>query len=133
MPHSTLELFDRVCQVLQAGHRQGNDTPEQTLNRLFRKHLNAHQEAIADDPPWLSSRNVAVLIEDRSTADLKALAPQPRNRPPRHTAYPVVIVRYRGRECLIDGGKRIHSWDASGNSEDHPAYVLAVQYNDEVS
>jgi hypothetical protein len=108
-------------------------TPERTLNRLFQKHLGGHQKKIADNSPWLSSDNVVVTEEQWPTAALKALAPGTRASLPRHTDFPVVIVRYRNRNCLIDGGKRIHYWHASGSIEDHPAYVLTVRNGDAVS
>ena len=132
-PPNELQLFEWVCLLLQAGHKWPGYTPERTLNRLFQKHLGRHQEDIAGNSPWLSSDNVVVTVEQWSTAALKALAPGTRASPPRHTDFPVVIVRYRDRDCLIDGGKRIDSWSVSGNTEDHPAYVLTVRNGDAVS
>ena len=129
-PPNELQLFEWVCLLLQAGHKWQGYTPERTLNRLFQKHLGGHQERIAVDSPWLSSDNVVVTLEQRSTAELKALAPGTRASLPRHTDFPVVIVRYCNRDCLIDGGKRIDSWYVSENIEDHPAYVLTVRNGD---
>ncbi len=132
-PPNELQLFECVCLLLQAGHKWPGYTPERTLNRLFQKLLCGHQKKIADNSPWLSSDNVVVTVEQRSTVALKALAPGKRASSPRHTDFPVVIVRYRNRDCLIDGGKRIHFWHVSGNTEDHPAYVLTVTNGDVVS
>ena len=120
------ETYEDVCHLLQAGHRQGNNTPEQTLNRLFRKHLAAHQKDIAADPPWLSSSNTVVTTESRSKPALRELARRSDSRPARHEDFPVVIVRYRGRECLIDGGSRIHAWFEGGDTGDHPACIMTV-------
>ncbi len=132
-PPNELQLFEWVCLLLQAGHKWPGYTPERTLNRLFQKHLGGHQEDIAGNSPWLSSDNVVVTVVQRSTAELKALAPGTRASRPRHTDFPVVIARYRNRDCLIDGGKRIHFWHVSENTEDHPAYVLTVTNGDAVS
>ena len=120
------EMFERVCLLVQLGHRQGNDTPEQTLNRLFRKHLTGHKKDIADDPPWLSCGNATVTMESRSKPALRELAPRSESRTPRHVDFPVVIVLYRGCECLIDGGSRIYAWSEAGEMGNHPAYILTV-------
>lgn len=120
------EMFERVCLLLQAGHRQRNDTPEQTLNRLFRKHLAGHKKDIADDPPWLSYGNTIVTMENRSKPGLRQLAPRSESGTPRYTDFPVVIVLYRGHECLIDGGSRIYAWHKAGDTGNHPAYILTV-------
>ncbi len=36
--------IDDVRDLAQAGHREGNDTPEETLNRLWRKHFKAPEK-----------------------------------------------------------------------------------------
>ncbi len=120
------EMFERVCLLVQAGHKQGNDTPEQTLNRLFRKHLAGHKKDIAADPPWLSCGNTNVAMESRSKPGLRKLAPRSESRIPRHVDFPVVIVRYRGHECLIDGGSRIYAWHKVDDTGNHRAYILSV-------
>ena len=118
--------FESVCLLLQAGHRQGSDTPEQTLKRLFRKHLTGHKKDIAADPPWLSCGNTVVTMESRSKPALRKLAPRSKSRTPRHENFPVVIIRYCGQECLIDGGSRIYAWHRAGDTGNHPAYILTV-------
>jgi hypothetical protein len=119
--------FDEVCHLLQVGHRKHSHTPEETLNRLFREHLMAHQRDIADSPTWLSSTNVVVTIERWATSALSEIAPKrDQSRRPRCQDVPVVIVRYRGRACLIDGGSRIHAWSEAGDTGERPAYVVAV-------
>lgn len=120
------KTFERVCRLVQLGHRQGNDTPEQTLNRLFRKHLAGHKRDIADDPPWLSCDNATVTMESWSKSALRELAPRSESRIPRHEDFPVVIIRYCGQECLIDGGSRIYAWHKGGDTGSHPAYILTV-------
>jgi hypothetical protein len=73
--------FEEACLLLQDGHRKGSDTPEQTLNRLFQKHLNEHQKDIADNRPWLSSANVVVTEQLWPKRALIELAPPGPNRP----------------------------------------------------
>ena len=123
---SNQEMFEKVCRLFEIGHRWIGHTPEQTLNRLFTKHLDKHQPDIAADPPQLTSDSVTVTIECWFTPELKQLAPEDRIHPPGREDLPVVIVRYRGRNCLIDGGKRIHRWHVAGDKSNHPAYVLDV-------
>ena len=120
------ELFEEMCRLLHDGHKQRGYTPEGTLNRLFKKHLNRLKPEIADNPPLLTPRNVRVTIEQLPTAVLKASAPGDRTQAPRHRDFLVVIVRYRGRDCLIDGSKRIHAWYVAGDTGQHAAYVLVV-------
>ena len=118
--------FEEVCDLLQLGHRQSGHTPEQTLNRLFRKHLAGHKPDIASNPPWLSSANTLVTTEIWSKSSLRQLAPRAESREPRHQEFPVVIVRYQGRDCLIDGGSRIHAWFQAGDIGRHSAYIISV-------
>lgn len=122
--HECCSSFEQVCELLQKGHRVGNDTPEQTLNRLFRKHLNGLQKDIADNPPWLSASNTAIVTELWPKPKLRDLARREQSRKPAYLNLPVVIVRYRDRNCLIDGGSRIHHWFLAGEDDDHPACVI---------
>lgn len=124
--HPASTDFDEVCSLLQAGHAQPgkNHTPEQTLNRLFRKHMSG--QGITGDLPWLSSGNVGVTLETWPKPALRRLAPRERSRRPRCTEPPVVIIRFRGRDWLIDGGSRAHGWHEAGDTGEHPAYVLTV-------
>ena len=118
--------FEKVCLLLQAGHKMHNHTPEQTLNRLFRKHLQAHKQELAGDPPYLSSDNTVVTMESWAKPALRKLAPRTKSRPPQRVNLPVVIVRYRGQDCLIDGGSRIHAWHEAGDTGCHSACVVTV-------
>ena len=121
------ETFEAVCSLVQPGHQKGNDTPEQTLNRLFCKHLKAHKKDLAADPPWLFSGNTIVTMESRAKPALRELAPRNESRLPQREDLPVVIVRYRGQDCLIDGGSRIHAWHEAGDTSSHPACVVTVK------
>lgn len=117
--------FKEVIEVLKP-HQQ----EEETLNRLFLKHIRARRnkygEEFVNSAPWLKKNNVDVTLEHFSTEHLVALI-ELRDEPPFHEDTPVVIVRYRGKDCLIDGGKRISKWSREGNTDDHPAYVVKVR------
>jgi hypothetical protein len=118
-------LFDAVCDLLQKGHRKKpHHTPLDTINRLFQKHLKG-RPAIADNPPRLTSHNTFVTQETRSKQELAKLAnPLGGDRDCEH---PIVIIRYRGVDCLLDGNHRGRAWLASTDMSEHTAYVLIVQ------
>jgi hypothetical protein len=118
-------LFDAVCDLLQKWHRKKpHHTPLDTINRLFKKHLKGKPE-IAANPPWLTSRNTLVTQETRSTQDLAKLADPVGGA--RDCEHPIVIVRYRGLDCLLDGYHRSRAGLASTDMSEHTAYVLIVQ------
>lgn len=124
--------FDRVCKMLDDGHgrrRPDRLTPIDTLNSLFRKHLGEHQPDLATHPPRLTADNVVVSIEIWPKPNLRELASRDESRLP-HPAFmhlPVVLVRYQGRDCLIDGGSRIHVWHESGDTSGHQVCILMVR------
>lgn len=129
MSAKQLVLFQSVCELLHKGHGNGSKVSEGTLNRLFIKHLSGGNSYNAVNPPWLSHENVTVTIESWNKKDLWKLAPRTESREPRFTHFPVVIVRYKGRNCLIDGGSRIYAWHTAGDTGEHNAYVLTVHEN----
>jgi hypothetical protein len=117
-------LFDAVCDLLQKGHRKKpHHTPLHTINRLFQKHLKGKPK-IADNPPWLTSQNTLVTLETRSKQELAKLAnPVGAGQDCEH---PIVIVRYRGLDFLLDGNHRGRAWLASTAMSEH-SDVLIVQ------
>ena len=124
------ETFKAVCLLVQAGHQVEDDTPEQTLDRLFRKHLDGLKKHLANDPPWLSADNTIVTVEYWEKPALRELAPREESRAPKREDLPVVILRYRAEDCLIDGGSRIHAWHKAGDTGSHPACVVTVAIED---
>ena len=127
--------FYRVCEMLDGGHgdpsgrgsrRPDRQTPIGTLNSLFKKHLDGHQQDLATDPPWLTPDNVLVSIEIWPKPKLRELTTRDESRLP-HPAFmhlPVILVRYKGRDCLIDGGSRIHVWHESGDTSGYRLDIL---------
>jgi len=127
--------FLDVCKMLHAGHgyHQTGDRerlePIDTLNELFKKHLRGRQEPILCPPhPQLSHENSSVSMKLFPIAYLEKIGGRPDSRlpDPRYMHLPVVIVIYRGVECLIDGGSRIHCWSSSGDPSRHYACILTV-------
>lgn len=119
-------LFQDICELLHKGHNMGSATAQGTLNRLFIKNISGGNKYDAVNPPWLSEENTLVTIETWKKEDLWKLAPRTESRKPRHTNFPVVIVRYKGRDCLIDGGSRVNAWRQAGDTGEHSAYVLTI-------
>jgi hypothetical protein len=117
-------LFDRVCELLQKGHqKRPHHTPLDTLNRLFEKHLKGKPD-IAANAPRLTSMNTRATEETRSKQEFVDLAhPEGEGR---DSSFPIVIVRFRGVDCLLDGNHRCRAWKASGDKSLHTAYVLTV-------
>jgi hypothetical protein len=93
---------------------------------LFRKHLDGLKKHLAADPPWLSPENTAVTMECFDKPALRELAPRAESRPPLRMDLPVMTIRYRGEDCPIDGGSRIHAWYKTGDTGTHPACVVNV-------
>lgn len=122
------EEFKTVCALLK-NHVKGSDTLEQTLNRLFRKHL-TRKPLIASDPPILSSDNVQVSQVRGTKLSFAGLARQLETGAAYDSETPIVIIHYRGVDCLIDGSHRCRHWYKIEDTGDHTAYVLRVHERD---
>ena len=119
-------LYRRVCELLEH-HSKPRDNGEDTLNRLFRKHLNEHLHRFADNPPRLTVRNVSVALDTWSKERLSDIAPSRiRSREPDDPNAELVLVRYLDQQMLIDGGSRISKWRREGLTGTHDVYVLTV-------
>ena len=99
---------------------------EETLNRLFRKHLDSHKKHIACFAPYLTERNTHVTWEKRPKSDFVKLAQNLHIGAARDSASPIVIIRYKGEECLIDGNHRVRFWHSTDAKGDHTACVVTV-------
>ena len=124
------DAFQIVCRMLDDRHgRKIPNTPEGTLNRLFRKHLATHQPAHADGAPELTSENTWVTRETRPKLSFVGLSRRLESGPqvPFDGGHPIVIARYRGLDLLLDGNKRCRYWYKHADSGLHDAYVLIVR------
>jgi hypothetical protein len=124
--------IDDVRDLAQAGHREGNDTPEETLNRLWRKHIDGRVkkyggEFVTAAPRCLTAENTSITSEKWPTDALSKLFPEDSERPLQgpETA-PVIIVRFRKQDCLIDGGRRITKWRRENDTNLHDAFVVSL-------
>ncbi len=108
-------------------HGEGNDTPEQTLNRLFQRNWRRCHPNLCDDLPSLRAEMLIAREELWTTDDLGRLDRLHfRSNPRGPDDLPIIVVLYKGVYCLIDGHTRINKWVAERNDEKHPVYVLKV-------
>jgi hypothetical protein len=119
------EQYEKVLDLL-APHRKATHTLEQTLNRLFRKYLKRRKPDFADNPLELSARNISVIEETRPKKEFGTLAEQDFSKGAYDYGNPIVIVRFRGHDCLIDGNHRGRFWLQNGDASPHTAFVLVV-------
>jgi hypothetical protein len=123
------ETFTEATELVRR-HCKGSDTPEQTVNRLFRKHLAGRRKLertpdISEDPPVLSAENTKVFAETKSKQEFVGLTLSP-NGPHWDCDAPILIVRYRGIDCIMDGSHRCRHWKATNDQSEHTACVLVV-------
>jgi len=121
--------FAEAAQLVRE-HCKGADTPEQTVNRLFRKHLAGRRKLgrtpdISDDPPELSAENITVLAETKSKQEFANLTLSPIG-PHWDCGAPILVVRYREVDCILDGSHRCRHWKATGDITEHAACILTV-------
>lgn len=128
MSNRQLILFQTVCDLLYAGHGKSSEIPEGTLNGLFLQCLGGNEYNVVN-PPWLSEKNTTVTTEPWKTEELWKLVAKKEDQKPRYDHFPVVILRYKDKNYLIDGVKRISMWHATGDTGIHSAYVLTVHEN----
>ena len=112
-----MPTIDDVRDLVWRGHKKGARTPEEALNRLWKIHLDARKEKygtefVSSAPEALTAENTSIVSEKWSSDDLGKLIDKDRKKPPRYENWPVVMVKHQGRDCLIDGGKRITKWRA---------------------
>jgi hypothetical protein len=122
------EQYERALELLRP-HRKGSDTLEQTLNRLFKKHLVGRKPHLAANPPYLNCENITVTGETKPKNVFAPLADPNFKKGAYDGGGPIVIVRFRGQDCLIDGNHRGRLWLQQNNSDPHTAVVLVVKEN----
>jgi hypothetical protein len=110
---STALLWNELCDVI-GWHKQRHHSCVDTLNRLWRKdpfvkNLNAL--------PTLSKSALEVVEGTRSLDQLWGFIHKKRKteQQPAATDLPVVLLRWKGEEYLIDGRRRINYWKRHEN------------------
>jgi len=117
------EAFNEVCELLYAGHSGNDPTPQDTLNRLFRKNLTG----LVEEPlTYLTCDNVAASKEKWAKLDIRELAPRETYRAARRDDVPVVIFRFRDLVRLLDGHARAHQWYENNDTGLHDVWVLDI-------
>jgi hypothetical protein len=106
-----------------SNHCKNNDTPEQTLDRLFHKHLTG-KGLWKKEVPHLNSPNTTTTVEHRPKQALAALANP--NGDCRDSDGPMIIASYLGNDYLLDGNHRGRAWKQSKVEGEHLTYVITV-------
>ena len=120
-----IDLFDEVCRALIVGHGK-DEGPVDTLNRVFRKNYALATGSL--DFPRLTRADMTVSIESWPTWMLMDLIVRPTSHAPgsikgigkkaRHYPdTPVVVARFRGRNYLMDGNRRVQYLNELGRPE----------------
>jgi hypothetical protein len=123
------KVFAEAAELVREHCKPGH-TPEQTVNRLFRKHLGGRRKVgrtpdISDDPPVLSAANTKVLAETKPKQSFVDLTLSP-NGEHWDCGAPILVVRYRGVDCIMDGSHRCRHWKATNDTTEHTSCVLVV-------
>jgi hypothetical protein len=119
------ELYEQALDAI-APHCKGADSKEQTLNRLFLKHLTNSKPHLLDGAPVLSLRNVVAQELSKPKLEWARLADMDVKKRAYDYGGHVVIVRFRGEDCLIDGHHRCRHWVKHEDKGVHTAFVLEV-------
>jgi hypothetical protein len=123
------ETFAEAAELVRE-HCKPSQTPEQTVKKLFCKHLRGRKEIgrtpnIFDNPPEQSAKNTKVIAETKSKQEFVDLTLSP-NGEHWDCGAPILIARYRGVNCIIDGSHRCREWKVTNDQSEHTACVLVV-------
>jgi len=127
-----MPTIDEVRALVHKGHGTRFGSPEWPLNRLWQEHLDARKEKygtefVSSAPKALTVENTSIVSEQWPLDDLSNLIVKDRTRPLRGDENaPVVMVRYQGRDCLVDGGRRITKWRHAKPPTGHEIWILEV-------
>ena len=127
-----MPTIDEVRDLVWLGHKKGAKTPEEALNRLWKIHLCARKdkygtEFVSSAPKALTAENTSIVSEQWPLDRLSKLIGKDRTRELEGCENaPVVMVRYQGRDCLIDGGRRITLWRHAKPPTGHEIWIVEV-------
>ena len=128
-----MPTIDDVRNLVHSVHKLPNkeETPEQTLNRLWVKHLGSREkkfgkEFVSGPPKALTAENTSVDSKQWSSDDLGNLLDKEKWLPIRGDKITaVVIIRHQDCDSLLCGGKRITRWRANPTTF-HEAWIVEV-------
>ena len=119
------ELYEKTLDEI-APHCRGTDSKEQTLNRLFLKHLKNSKRHLLPGAPVLSLKNVLAQELSKPKLEWAKLADMDVKKRAYDYGGHIVIVRFRGEDCLIDGHHRCRHWTKHEDKGAHTAFLLEV-------
>ena len=119
------ELYEQTLDEI-APHCRGTDSKEQTLNKLFLKHLKNSKRHLLPGAPVLSLKNVLAQELSKPKLEWAKLADMDVKKRAYDYGGHIVIVRFRGEDCLIDGHHRCRHWMKREDKGVHTAFLLEV-------
>lgn len=111
-------------------HCRGNDKSIDTLNRLFQKNVARLYPELEYIPHRFSTSNIKIKQESWTTKKLDKL-----RRVHRRTKVfgddklPIVIIKYKDRNHIIDGTTRVNKWNKELNRKSHAVYIVEPKTN----
>ena len=104
---------NEVVNILFLSHRKRSSSPEETLDRVFRKGLMMSGVPTAELPPAIVRSHLKVSLETRPAVELVPMTTRgPKSRVGKkvrlYSDVPVIVCVWRGNEYLIDGNRRVH-------------------------
>ena len=128
-----MPTINEVRDLVYKSHGKNDLFSAHTLDRLWTKHLKRRvsrygNQFVDSAPKKINEQNSSACSEIWPTHRLRRLFENSREGPPKSGPItPVVIVKYRNKDCLIDGGQRITMWSEEGDPSDHEAWIVEIR------
>ena len=124
-PSSSEETLHEVWVQLWA-HRNRDHSPEDTFNRLVRKHFEARDPDQVADLPRFRAEDLAARYKRWTTKALAGLwRAHQRNEPAGPLEMPVIVFVFRHEHRLVDGTTRVNRRARGDISDTHPVIVVS--------
>jgi len=122
MNQNLAQMWQEVTELMRLHNRERLDIVAQ-LNRIIRK--NPHLQGL-EPLPVISKETTSFVVEEWSTLQLMGLLHPKHQTPldPDSTEPPIIILRWRENDYLIDGRRRINYWLRTANSAAHTVIVI---------
>lgn len=116
-------LFEVACNQVAQNHTKNNDSPEQTLNRLFEKNLGGRS---ASPLPRITRSTAKCELQDWMNGEVYRHVNPAGLEHGGGAAQPVVVVRFGELLGVLDGNSRTRWRERAGDSGPHAVIVIDV-------
>ncbi|HEY2786344.1 MAG TPA: hypothetical protein VGJ05_15360 [Fimbriiglobus sp.] len=113
-------LWNRAKELLRHHQKSDDPTPVDALNRLL------HEAAPEASSIRLSEANCRIVLESWLMKKLAGLRRRHDRATPKDEGCPILVVCWRGKQYLIDGGNRINKWVKEKNEGSHAVLVMML-------